>query len=341
MRGFILASFNPSTHTRYTVRCNFFAYSLPFIKGLTGTSMMVGIATTVHHLGAYTSARTFRQTSIIDFQGHMQRLCDSLARMVDRLQWTDHQGQRITHLALEATADTQPLAAQSDIQRFLSAVHSPAQLGKVLMPMIHRALVQFFERNMNESVQSTPEEAKVTMVLSIDEKRHRPICAVHVQSLSQPQQEYCSIEICPAKRECPLAKDSQWMRDRQTIADQQQPGVNETVLVDPATNELTEGLSSNFFTIQAQNATLPAPTENATGINLDHIKVVAAPAGTVLLGTIMKLVLQVCQEHNIAVEERCPTVSELETDQWLGAFITSTSRLVLPVDKVYLKHPTR
>ncbi|KAJ1973950.1 hypothetical protein H4R35_003850 [Dimargaris xerosporica] len=294
--------------------------------------------------GAYTSARTFRQTSIIDFHGHMQRLCDSLARMVDRLQWTDHQGHRITHLALETTTDIQPCATQSNLQRFLSAVHSPTQLGMVLMPMIHHALALFFESQASEPVLSMPEEAKVTMVLSINEKHHYPICAVHVQPLSQPQQGYCSIEICPAKRECPLAKDSQWMRDRQAIVDQQQPGVNESVLVDPTTNELTEGLSSNFFTIQAQSPTLLAPTEpteNATGLQLDQIKVVAAPAGTVLLGTIMKLVLQVCHQHNVTVDERCPTVSELEAGEWLGAFITSTSRLVLPIDRVYLRHPTQ
>jgi branched-subunit amino acid aminotransferase/4-amino-4-deoxychorismate lyase len=44
--------------------------------------------------------------------------------------------------------------------------------------------------------------------------------------------------------------------------------------------------------------------------------------------------LQVCQQEGIPVDLMAPAVDSADT--WDGMFITSTSRLVLPVDKVEL-----
>ncbi|KAJ1959191.1 hypothetical protein IWQ62_004709, partial [Dispira parvispora] len=110
-------------------------------------------------------------------------------------------------------------------------------------------------------------------------------------------------------------------------------------------------MSSNFFTVQSISSTAkPAPLairggdhETPEGDHSGHyrheanLKVVTAPPGSVLLGTIMKLVLKVCEENHIPVEYRHPTLSEARNTEWWGAFITSTSRLVLPIHAIYVR----
>jgi branched-subunit amino acid aminotransferase/4-amino-4-deoxychorismate lyase len=82
-----------------------------------------------------------------------------------------------------------------------------------------------------------------------------------------------------------------------------------------------EGLSSNFFTIERDPV-------------LGQARVVTAPLESVLPGTIQKLVLDYCLARNIPIEFKHPLISDLEAGRWMGAFITSTSRLVLPIEEV-------
>lgn len=88
------------------------------------------------------------------------------------------------------------------------------------------------------------------------------------------------------------------------------PGSNEIILFDKS-GRLYEGLSSNFFII------------NSDGL------IQTAPPSDVLLGTVMKHLIQL-QEKEIIFEH--PSIYEI--DDWLGAFITSTSRLLLPIDTI-------
>lgn len=50
----------------------------------------------------------------------------------------------------------------------------------------------------------------------------------------------------------------------------------------------------------------------------------------ILEGTVRRLVLEVCAKHNIPLDLTPPRLDEITT--WEGAFISSTSRLALPVD---------
>jgi len=50
----------------------------------------------------------------------------------------------------------------------------------------------------------------------------------------------------------------------------------------------------------------------------------------VLEGTVRRLVLEVCEKNGILVVLQPPLLSDLE--RWEGAFISSTSRLALPID---------
>lgn len=59
-----------------------------------------------------------------------------------------------------------------------------------------------------------------------------------------------------------------------------------------------------------------------------------APLARVLGGTIRAIVVSVCEKHQIPLKEECVTAGSVE--DWNGAFVCSTSRLVLPVSRVFV-----
>ncbi|KAG0263018.1 hypothetical protein BG011_009415 [Mortierella polycephala] len=92
---------------------------------------------------------------------------------------------------------------------------------------------------------------------------------------------------------------------------------NEALLLDQATQNLYEGLSSNFFAYHHKRQTL-----------------LSAPLNSVLQGTVLRMVLSVCKEENIPVDFTFPNLKQM--DEWEGAFLSSTSRLILPIEKLVL-----
>ncbi|KAJ1906829.1 hypothetical protein IWQ60_011996, partial [Tieghemiomyces parasiticus] len=268
---------------------------------------------------AYTCARTFHQRSIIDYHGHLRRLCDSLAGMLPHLTWADADGRRLVDL-VEAPPSMDPLPAE----RFARLTRDVTALNHLVTPLVKRGLLTYFDGKSGAG------EAKVTMLLSYHAWDHAPMCAVQISALTQPAQSDCQVEIRQASRPNPEAKDSQWVSDRQALSRGMAPHTNEVLLLDGPDGHLTEGLSSNLFVVEERPN---VPADHGT---LGRYQVLTAPPGTVLLGTIMKLVLQVCRESGIHVVERLPTLTALKQGQWQGAFITSTSRLVLPIEVVRL-----
>ncbi|KAJ1916110.1 hypothetical protein IWQ60_008212 [Tieghemiomyces parasiticus] len=290
---------------------------------------------------AYTCARTFHQRSIIDYHGHLRRLCDSLAGMLPHLTWADADGRRLVDL-VEAPPSMEPPPAE----RFARLTRDVTALDHLVTPLVKRGLLTYFDGKSGAG------EAKVTMLLSYHaapsieltealalckrtinthtSQDHAPMCAVQISALKQPAQSNCQVEIRQASRSNPEAKDSQWVSDRQALYHGMAPHTNEVLLLDGPDGHLTEGLSSNLFVVEERPN---VPTDHGA---LDRYQLLTAPPGTVLLGTIMKLVLQVCHESGIHIVERLPTLTALKQGQWQGAFITSTSRLVLPIEVVRL-----
>lgn len=78
----------------------------------------------------------------------------------------------------------------------------------------------------------------------------------------------------------------------------------EALLVDDETQDVYEGLSSNFFALDRKRGTL-----------------LTAPIGTVLQGTIQKVVQSVCKARNIPIDYTFPNLKHV--DEWEGAFISS------------------
>jgi hypothetical protein len=111
------------------------------------------------------------------------------------------------------------------------------------------------------------------------------------------------------------AKDSEWVRAREALEAAMAPGEEEALLLDPASGCITEGTQTNFFAVASDGAVHTAAPEHC------------------LEGTIRAMVLAACAEQGLSlVQGLGPAASQ--AGSWRGAFLTSTSRLVLPVDEL-------
>lgn len=92
--------------------------------------------------------------------------------------------------------------------------------------------------------------------------------------------------------------------------------MNEILLMDDQ-QRLYEGMASNFLAVK-DGVVLCA--------SLDHI----------LLGSILKIVINVCQKHNVPFKWEFPELEDAKRGKWEGCFLTSTSRLLLPIETVLI-----
>lgn len=72
--------------------------------------------------------------------------------------------------------------------------------------------------------------------------------------------------------------------------------------------QLYEGIASNFLAVKTMN---DKPIVMCA--NLDHI----------LLGSILKIVITICEKHNIEFEWTFPKLQDAKNGKWVGCFITS------------------
>ena len=120
--------------------------------------------------------------------------------------------------------------------------------------------------------------------------------------------EHIKVEVHGHGRNNAAAKDSQWINDRDKV----ESGCEEYILVNDG-GEMLEGTQTNFFLVTKDG------------------RVLTADEG-ILRGSVRDSVLRVCTENGIPLELRPPNVDDLEHAS--GAFISSTSRLVMPIHEV-------
>mmetsp|Transcript_13495 Transcript_13495/g.31556 ORF Transcript_13495/g.31556 Transcript_13495/m.31556 type:complete len:147 (-) Transcript_13495:96-536(-) len=89
--------------------------------------------------------------------------------------------------------------------------------------------------------------------------------------------------------------------------------INELLLTN-ANDEILEGSQTNFYAI------------------IDGALHTAGEG--ILEGTVRRLVLDVCRAEGIPIVLRPPSLREVES--WQGALLSSTSRLALPIDELYI-----
>ncbi|KAG0325763.1 hypothetical protein BGZ99_000208 [Dissophora globulifera] len=247
--------------------------------------------------------RTFDKIGIMDFTSHTTRLATSLQQM------------RFPPPALPLTGEqgeSEDVAATAG----LASLRSPESM-KIAATDLIRSGLKFYFKQFEDSLASgelicsagTTGEAKVTV--------KEPTLVAHFEPLKTPKAPTCKVEVLGSPRKHATTKDSQWVRDRKEIEVLMAEDSNEALLVDENTQDVYEGVSSNFFALDRKRGTL-----------------LTAPIGSVLQGTIQKVIINVCQAQNIPVEYTFPNLNHIQS--WEGAFISSTSRLVLPIDKLVL-----
>lgn len=96
--------------------------------------------------------------------------------------------------------------------------------------------------------------------------------------------------------------------------------MNEIVLVD-SEDRIYEGMASNFLAVRRDEYGQPV--------------VMCAGLKHVLLGTILRLLVDICEKHHITIDWNFPRLQDAREGKWEGCFITSTSRLLLPVETIY------
>ncbi|KAJ2507523.1 hypothetical protein IWW47_001064 [Coemansia sp. RSA 2052] len=186
----------------------------------------------------------------------------------------------------------------------------------LLAPLIRRGLNRFGQC-------CGEQDSKITVLVD----RHR--VAVQFVRLLGPNgvNPSCWVKFVSGRRDHPEAKSLQWVHDREALEQFIVPPINEVVLIEHDSRDgplrFYEGLSSNFFVTRRVSADKQPKYLN--------FQLLSAPLDSVLLGTIMKLVLLICERDGISVRY-APEFDALES--WNGAFVSSTSRLVLPVSNV-------
>eukprot|EP00041_Stephanoeca_diplocostata_P007230 m.101101 g.101101 ORF g.101101 m.101101 type:complete len:406 (-) comp16793_c0_seq1:1169-2386(-) len=134
---------------------------------------------------------------------------------------------------------------------------------------------------------------------------------MHTERLPPVPKPPIVCEVRGSPRDNAQAKNSQWVTDRVALEKKRAADVDE-ILLESADGKILEGSQSNFFAV------------------FDG-KVFTAGEG-VLAGTVRDVVFDVCEDLGIPVHLVAPNRASCAT--WSCAFITSTSRLVLPIDVI-------
>ncbi|KAF9096774.1 hypothetical protein BGX23_010462 [Mortierella sp. AD031] len=250
--------------------------------------------------GAYTGMRTFDKLGIMDFTGHTARLASSLQKI--RFSPSN---------VVDGTVGSEASAAT----RGLASLRRPEIMKEEATNLV-RAGLKFYYKNLKDSL-SPANETKVTVLCTWDPKNEEPTLIAHFEPFKTLKTPICKVEVRGSPRRHATAKDSQWVRDRSSVEASLDKDSNEALLFEESTQDIYEGLSSNFF-----------------AFDRDRRTILTAPLDSVLQGTILKVVMNVCSQENIPVEFTFPNLKR--THEWEGAFISSTSRLVLPIDKLVM-----
>eukprot|EP00967_Tisochrysis_lutea_P124984 scaffold209587_cov30-Tisochrysis_lutea.AAC.3 len=235
-----------------------------------------------------------------------------------------------THIARTAASAAAMLANEANFQRrnaLIEAVGSAAALRPRLDENVAAAVRLYKERHQQVN------ELKVTILVTwqhhggsdvfsgeVREGAHLSTVDdtlssvhVHVGPLPPLPTPPVRVEVRGAPRSNALAKDSSWVSDRAPLEELLRPDFNELLLA-TEDGDVLEGSQTNFFVLQGG-------------------KLVTAGKG-VLEGTVRRLLLEVCEREGVPVVFRPPNLAECQ--EWDAAFVSSTSRLLLPVNELYV-----
>eukprot|EP00455_Lapot_gusevi_P049928 TRINITY_DN7165_c0_g1_i1.p1 TRINITY_DN7165_c0_g1~~TRINITY_DN7165_c0_g1_i1.p1 ORF type:complete len:328 (-),score=62.69 TRINITY_DN7165_c0_g1_i1:161-1144(-) len=247
--------------------------------------------------GAYTTARTVNRNSIFEFSFHVNRLVESTVSMIQK-------------------------ESEKEVElQELKTITSNETLRPVLLECLRTSFHKFDEVHPEHK----QNELKVTILVTWHTPQALPSedqkvgsesitydIFTHLTLLGAIPRPPIKVQIRHADRkQYDVAKDSQWVRDRKRLEEDKPKDVNEIILMDDE-GELLEGMSSNFYVLK----------QGVLQTAEQHI----------LKGTVRDLLLHMCAQQNIPVSLQAPCISDWAT--WDAAFISSTSRLLLPINEL-------
>ncbi|KAL4458753.1 hypothetical protein ABPG75_013618 [Micractinium tetrahymenae] len=315
--------------------------------------------------GAYTTARTVGGgSSVFELSFHIQRLASSAALMkADAAAAAGAADGAPAGTADGAPAGAAGAAGAAAGPSVAAAVASdPERLRPRLLPAL-RAAVQGYRAATGDA----DGELKLTVLVTwpgCDQKQgqqrqdaaasngHSSAGAgtagvnifVHASPLPPRPAPPVRVVVRGAPRSNAAAKDSEWVRQRKAIEAGLPPDVNEAVLVG-AGGALYEGLTSNFFavvdgTIYTAGEGVLAGTKGHGGRGRRPCQAASplpacltkdVPPCTAMRGQVREVTLEVARREGLPVVLEPPRLADLP--RWEGCFISSTSRLLLPVDE--------
>lgn len=163
------------------------------------------------------------------------------------------------------------------------------------------------------------EELNITVLAATDDQSDRLSWDVSVHFSNYVPRSPpipAHVAVLGSGRDLPLAKHSLWASARASLENAKPVGATEIVLSNDG-DGLLEGSVTNFF-IVAMSPDVEVQT--------------AALSDGVLPGVIRQLVIEVCEEDRIPVREVMPSWQARST--WIESFVTSSLRMVQPVESI-------
>lgn len=201
------------------------------------------------------------------------------------------------------------------LEDHLSRLEQTAKMFGDPIALDHPQLRSAVRQALHGAVMENGEAADWRVRLTLDLEVHHGAVYVSLQPLvTLPDEAYrqgVPVITCSLQRQLPKAKLTRFIVRAGAVRQNLPPGIEEAIMVDPQ-GHLLEGLSSNFFAVQAE-------------------RIWTAEVG-VLSGVTRFLALQAAERLNIPIQLEPVSLADLpRIDE---AFITSASRGVLPVRQI-------
>lgn len=208
---------------------------------------------------------------------------------------------KCVYTALRTNPGGKPVGMKIHLERLQSGASS---IGISPVPLVEdiNQLVGIAAKAVDEASPGS----SALVVVALDEQGK---LAAHAKAMPARPQPPIKVDIRLVSRAYGDVKDATWIAEREAI--KQSPDANEVLLMGPDSS-IAEGGSSNFFAVVD-----------------DRLQ--TADQG-ILKGSIRKIVFGLAKELDIPVDLLAPKWAN--RDEWQDAFLTSTSRLVLPIDEL-------
>lgn len=278
--------------------------------------------------GAYTTARTVGKHGVFEFETHVKRTAASCASLIG--QDLSKFGGKLPNVATEeglrprlaASMQLATMALRSQLKSFSSDANDVKLTCLILTNDVDIKQCcsssgvlrgHIIDNDDSTSLDSRLESAP------INDDHGQVLLILHATLLPSRRSPPVKVQIAGAPRDNALAKDSEWVRARTSLEAAKGEDVEEVLLsvAEKGRVRVLEGTQTNVFALIGD-------------------VIYTAGGSDVLEGTVRRLVLEVCDKNNIPVIQEAPVLGRHEKD-WDGAFLTSTSRLVLPIDEMEWK----